>query len=255
MEFYKKQGANILQLIHKRTALRPNPFKFAYQRGDSNGNFEEFMEKLNTENPLDSDNNNNIPTKKVKNALKFTRGLKKAVEGTEMERKRNDAVYAIDPDNAIREKIEELRDNVKQNITPNWRRIKSVLDMLIRNDEKLRNYVALQYKEKLTIKENSKGEMTLSKVKGAWKKDDNDGKSPTEQWWDILNDVLDQLNTLPSSVDWFGLGYRLPKFPKLFEELSLDLEHIWDYAEDTSIPEPMTFGLAARKAKQFNVFQ
>jgi hypothetical protein len=50
-------------------------------------------------------------------------------------------------------------------------------------------------------------------------------------------------------------GKYSKKDVKLFEEdLSLDLEHIWDYAEDTSVPEPMTFGLAARKAQQFSVF-
>ena len=110
---------------------------------------------------------------------------------------------------------------------------------------------------KLKIEKNKAGDWSVEKEDlTMWEEENNAGKGPTEQWWDILDAVLHNLNTLYDFVDWFNLGYKLPEFPKkLFEELSLDLEHIWDYAEDTSIPEPMTFGLAARKAKQFNVFE
>ncbi|OUV29448.1 MAG: hypothetical protein CBC48_11890 [bacterium TMED88] len=254
-DFYENKGANILMLYYQKGKTPdPNLFRFAYQRGDSNGSFVEFMKELNTENAgSGSDNNNNRPKRKLKNAIKLTSGMKKAAKDRKMIRKKDDAVYAIGPENAIRNAIKKLAKKKD----PKWQTIKSVLDMLVRNDNTARQYVAEKYKKKLKFYTNKAGDLSVEKKDEAmWKKTNNDGKSPTEQWWDILNDVLDKLNTLPSSADWFGLGYRLPEFPKkLFEELSLDLEHIWDYAEDTSVPEPMTFGLAARKAKQFNVFE
>ena len=159
---------------------------------------------------------------------------------------------ALNKQNAIRNKIDELTKDKK----PVWTKIKSVLDMLVRNDEIARDYVLSAYKKKLKFEETKAGELSVEKDDSTeWDTKKNAGKSITEQWWDILDDVLNQLNTLSRWVDVFGFGYKLPDFPKLFEDLSLDLEHIWDYAEDTSVPEPMTFGLAARKAKQFNVFE
>ena len=65
-QFYEKQGAKILKLSYKRNKTPSNnPFKFAYQRGDSNGSFQEFMTQFNTK--IADDNNNNIEINKKNN--------------------------------------------------------------------------------------------------------------------------------------------------------------------------------------------
>nr|WP_292968381.1 hypothetical protein [Allomuricauda sp.] len=220
-----------------------------YQTGSLSSSGKELRkvyEKWKQSKLAGADNNNNVTKniQRLKQGAKVVGKTAKKVREEESEKQLEETVESINEDevNAIKLQLNKLQ--AIYNKKPARNQIINLLKALLRTHPEIVN--VLENKGYGNYLKDGK----LITTRAMRKKEDI-----IKTWWEMLLISINQLNTVWS---YLGGAYTLPKEPpnKLFEEdLSLDLEHIWDYAEDTSVPEPMTFGLAARKAKQFSVFE